>query len=116
MNTIKSWISGAARWVWLAITALALLWAVQRVRRAEKTAEAARERYEGVYQDEQAEDAEAVTDAMRKHHDAQAAAREAKRKAEVTRDKLASGDDRLSDLLHDYNSDRLRDEHETGSV
>lgn len=109
---LKSALSAVSRWAWLAISALALLWAVGRVRRAEKAAEAAAERYERTFDADQAEDAETVRDALRQHSEAQARIRKEKRRAEVKRDQLASGDDRLSDLLHDYNRDRLRDEHE----
>jgi len=105
MSRVKSWLAAAGRWAWLAISALAVLWAVGRVRRAQRAAEAAEERYRDIYDQAQAEDGEQVLEAIRGHNEAQARAKEAKRDAEAKIDKLASGDEDLADLLDRYNRD-----------
>lgn len=116
LDTLKRWASAVAGWLWLALSALAVVWAVGKVRSAQKRAEAAERHYRDIYHDEQAEDGEKVLEAIRGHNDAQARAKAARRKAEERIDDLARRDEDLSDLLHRYNRDRLRDEHEAGSV
>ena len=116
MDRVISWIRAPLRWLWLAISVLALLVVASRLRRAQSAAEASQRRLRDLEGEDRAERKADIEDSIQSHRRAQERAEAARRAAEGKIDDLARTDPTLGDLIDRWNSDRLRDEHESGSV